>query len=68
MSIHLYKTVLLCEKVAVTKMVSAGRGRRRRIKTVFKWQCRPTMRMMNEGEYPVMQEEVQTVKITVFDV
>jgi hypothetical protein len=65
--VRYYKRVSVCEKVAIQKMVSAGRGRRRRVKTVFKWQCRPSIRMINEGEYPIMNE-IQKIsyKLTIF--
>lgn len=71
--IRYYQQVLLCEKVPIQKMVSAGRGRRRRVKIVFKWKCRPVLRLRNEGEYPisrVIPEEPKVkmaVRITVLN-
>ncbi len=61
-----YKQVLLCEKVLVEKLVSKGRGRGKRLKRVFKWQCRPAMRPINVGEYPDATTEIITVKLTVY--
>lgn len=50
----IYQRVQICEKVAVEKLVSAGRGRKRRKIIVFKWRCRPTMRPVNIEEYPII--------------
>jgi hypothetical protein len=62
-----YKQVLLCEKVLVEKLVSKGRGRGKRIKKVFKWQCRTAMRPINVGEYPTSDTtEIMAVKLTVW--
>lgn len=62
-----YKGCLLIMKVAEKRIVSKGRGRKTRVKTVWRWKPVKVMRPTNVGEYPPVDipiRDSRRIKIT----